>query len=144
MGYEARWSSEPASPEYAAKLEVKVKLSLCFNWALRHEGVVGEWKYLLHAFLRAGLDGGEWSASRPGHFTPQEKSPWCPLDRMLGGPQSRSESGDEEKHSQPLPELETPIIPPVAQRYSTELSRLLNIVPRNVNIDYSTYIWIYF
>jgi hypothetical protein len=27
------------------------------------------------------LDGGEWSASRPGRFTPQGKSPWYPLDR---------------------------------------------------------------
>jgi hypothetical protein len=25
--------------------KVKVKLSLCFNWAPRHEGVLGEWKY---------------------------------------------------------------------------------------------------
>jgi hypothetical protein len=24
---------------------VRVKLSLCFNWAPRHEGVIGEWRY---------------------------------------------------------------------------------------------------
>jgi hypothetical protein len=35
------------------------------------------------------LDGGEWSASRPGCFNPQGKIPWYPLDRRLGGPQSR-------------------------------------------------------
>jgi hypothetical protein len=29
----------------------------------------------LHAFLTSELDGGEWSASRPGHFTLWEKSP---------------------------------------------------------------------
>jgi len=23
----------------------KVRLSLCFNWAPRHEGVLGEWRY---------------------------------------------------------------------------------------------------
>jgi hypothetical protein len=45
----------------------------------------------------------QWSASRPAHFTPSERSPWCPLDRRLGGPQSRPERGGEEKNSQPPP-----------------------------------------
>jgi hypothetical protein len=49
------------------------------------------------------------------------------LDRRLGGLQSRSGCGGEEKNSQPLPGLELPIIQPVAQRYTTELSRLLTI-----------------
>jgi hypothetical protein len=40
------------------------------------------------------------------------------LDRRLGGPQSFSEHGGEEKNSQPLPGLEPPIIQPVAQRCS--------------------------
>jgi hypothetical protein len=51
--------------------------------------------------------------------------PWYPLDTRLGGPQSRSGRGGEEKNSQSLPGLETPIIQPVAQYYTTELSRLL-------------------
>jgi hypothetical protein len=46
------------------------------------------------------------------------------LDRRLGGPQSRSGCGGEEKNSQPLPGLELPIIQPVALHYTTELSRL--------------------
>jgi hypothetical protein len=63
-------------------------------------------------------------------FTPrpiytQGKSPWYPLDRSLDGPQSQSGHGGKEKNSQPLPALEPPIIQPVAQRYTTELSRLL-------------------
>jgi hypothetical protein len=33
----------------------------------------------------------------------QGKSPRYPLDRRLGGPQSRSEPGGEEKNSQPQP-----------------------------------------
>jgi hypothetical protein len=57
---------------------------------------------------------------------PQGKSAWYPLDRRLGGLQSRSGGGGEEKNSHPLPGLEPPIIQPVAQRYTTELSRLLN------------------
>jgi hypothetical protein len=56
---------------------------------------------------------------------PQGKSSWYPLDRRLGGPQNRSGRGGEEKNSQPLLRLEAPIIQPVAQRYTAELSRLL-------------------
>jgi hypothetical protein len=39
-------------------------------------------KVQLHAFLTSALDGGE-------RFT-STQSPWYPLDRRLGGPQSRS------------------------------------------------------
>jgi hypothetical protein len=54
----------------------------------------------------------------------QGKSPCYPLDRRLGGPQSRSRRGGEEKNSQPLQGLELPVIQPVGQRYTTELSRI--------------------
>jgi hypothetical protein len=47
------------------------------------------------------------------------------LDRKLGGPQSWSGCGGEEKNSQLLPGLELPIIQPVAQHYANELSWLL-------------------
>jgi hypothetical protein len=65
-----------------------------------------------------------------GQLTPrplysQGRSPWYPLDKKLSGPQSRSGCGGEEKNSQPLPGLETPIMQPVTQRYTAELSRLL-------------------
>jgi hypothetical protein len=61
-------------------------------------------------------------------FTPrtlylQGNSPWYTLYRRLGESQSWSGCGGEEKNSQPLPGLETPIIQPVAQRYNTDLSR---------------------
>jgi hypothetical protein len=51
-------------------------------------------------------------------FTPrplylQGKSPWYSLDRRLGGPQSRSERGGDEKNSQPLPGLDPLINQPV-------------------------------
>jgi hypothetical protein len=50
-------------------------------------------------------------------FTPrslflQGKSSWCPLHRRLGGPQSRSGDGGEEKNPQTLPEIEPPIFQP--------------------------------
>jgi len=43
----------------------------------------------------------------------------------LGGAQSLSRRGGEEKNSQPLPGLKLPIIQPLAQRYTAELSQLL-------------------
>jgi hypothetical protein len=55
---------------------------------------------------------------------PQGKSTWYPLDRRLGGPQSRSGRNGDEKNSQPLPELEPSIIQPVAQCCTTELSQI--------------------
>jgi hypothetical protein len=58
----------------------------------------------------------------------QGKSPWYPVDKRLGGLQSRSGRGCEQKNSQPLPGLESPIIHAVAQRYTTELSRLLTLL----------------
>jgi hypothetical protein len=59
-----------------------------------------------------------------GKLHPQKRA-LLTLDKRLGGPQSRSGRGGEEKNSQHLPGLEPPIIQPVAQRYTTELSRVL-------------------
>jgi hypothetical protein len=73
----------------------------------------------------------------PRPFYPQGKSLWYPMHRRLGGTQSRSGRGGEEKNSQLLPGLEPPIIQPLAQRYTSELSRLLPIhysVPRGMQI----------
>jgi hypothetical protein len=63
-------------------------------------------------------------SATPQPLYPQGKSPWYSLDRRPGGLQSLSGRGGEEKYTQPLPELEPPIIQPVAQRYTIVLSRL--------------------
>jgi hypothetical protein len=42
----------------------------------------------------------------PRPLYPQGKSPWYPLDKRLGEPQSRSGRGGEEKNSQPPPGIE--------------------------------------
>jgi hypothetical protein len=62
-------------------------------------------------------------------------SPWYPLDRRQGGPQSQYGHSSEEKNSQPLLGLEPLIIQPIAQHYTTELSQLLtyNIKHDNLN-----------
>jgi hypothetical protein len=60
----------------------------------------------------------------PRQLYPQGQNPWYPLDRRMGGSQSRAGPGGEEKNSQPLPGLEPSNIQPVAQRYTTRSSRL--------------------
>jgi hypothetical protein len=102
------------------KVKEKLKMSLCFKWAPRHEGILGEWRFNSTHSLTSALDEGELSASHPGRFTPREKVPWHPLDRRLGGPQSRSGRSGEEKNSQPLPGLEPPI--KIRQNESAEVS----------------------
>jgi hypothetical protein len=109
---------------WAMTVKVKVKLSLCFNWAPRHEDVLGSggisprildlgtrWRWVVGFTPRAAL--------------PTGKEPLVPVSRRLGGLQSRSGRDGEEKVSQPLPGLESPIIQPVVQRCTTEISRLL-------------------
>jgi hypothetical protein len=63
-------------------LKGKGKVVLVLNYAPRHEGVLGEWRYSSTHSLTSALDGGEWSASRPGHFTPRKRAPRI---RWIGG-----------------------------------------------------------
>jgi hypothetical protein len=79
----------------------------------------------LHAFFDAGTRW-RWVVSfiHLPLYT-QGKNPCYPLYRRLGGPQSRSGRGDEEKNSRPLLGLEPLIIQPVVQRYTIVLCRLL-------------------
>jgi hypothetical protein len=60
---------------FTETVKVKVKLTLCFKWAPRHEGVSGEWRYSSTQSLSSALDGGEWSTSRPGRFTLRGRTP---------------------------------------------------------------------
>jgi hypothetical protein len=54
------------------------------------EALRGERRYSsYYSFLTSALDGGEWSASRPGRGLPPGKNPRYPLDRRLGGPQNQ-------------------------------------------------------
>jgi hypothetical protein len=55
-------------------VKVKVKLPLCLT---KHHAMKVYWgmEVQLHTFLTSALDGGVWSALRPGRFTPGEKAP---------------------------------------------------------------------
>jgi hypothetical protein len=53
----------------------------------RNEGVWGiEIRLWLLTFFTSAMDGGEWSASRPGLFTRKESDLWFLLKRRLEGP----------------------------------------------------------
>jgi len=60
----------------------------------------------LLSLLTSTLDGGEWSDSRPGSFTPGKYLPGYRLNKSLGGSQNRCGRGGEEKDSLPLPGIE--------------------------------------
>jgi hypothetical protein len=73
----------------------------------------------IHVFLTSALVTGEWSASQPGCFTPLGKSPRCPLDRRLGGPQSQSGKRGEEKILDSTgTNSDLLVVQPVASRYT--------------------------
>jgi hypothetical protein len=102
------------------KCKVKLKLSLCFNWAPRHEGVLGEWGYNSTHSLTSALDGGEWLASLPGRFTPREKAPGTLWIGGWVGPTAVLNTVVKRKIPSPLRQSNprTPIVQPVAQRYT--------------------------
>jgi hypothetical protein len=48
------------------------------NLAPRHEDLLEEWGYSSTHSLTLQIDGGEWSGSRPSHFTPRERDSGIP------------------------------------------------------------------
>jgi hypothetical protein len=86
-------------------IKVKVKLSLCFNWAPHHEDVLGSGGIApLILWPRHYMEVGD-QFHAPAALPPG-KEPLVPIDRRLGGPQSRSGRCGEEKNSEPLPRIE--------------------------------------
>jgi hypothetical protein len=59
------------------------------NPTTRHGGAWGERRYSSYSFSTSALDGGEWSASRPGRaFTPGERAPGTHWTRGWVGPRA--------------------------------------------------------
>jgi hypothetical protein len=115
LGHVNNYHLSKHNPTLSVPRKVKVKLSLCFNWAPRHEGVLAVWRYSSTHSSTSALDGGEWSAWRPSRFTPRERAPgiqwiggWVGPRAVLDVVVKRS------RGSKPR----TPIVQPAAQRYT--------------------------
>jgi hypothetical protein len=93
---------------------------LILNPVPRHEGVLGSGG-ITRRILELFTTWRRVVSFTPRPLYPQGKSPWYPLDRRQGRPQSRYGRGCKERNSRPQSGLEPPIIQPVAQRYTTEL-----------------------
>jgi hypothetical protein len=78
--------------------QVKLKLSRFMPW--RHMGGGGERRYSSYSYLTSALDGGEWSASRPGRALPPGKWSAVPIVQVAGwAPEPVWTQGLEEKSS---------------------------------------------
>jgi hypothetical protein len=94
-------------------------MSLCFNRAPRHGGVLGELRYSSTHSLTLAL-GDEWSASRSGRFTPRERAPGTHWIGGWVGPRAVLNAVVKRKIPSPRRESNprTPIVQPVSQRYT--------------------------
>jgi hypothetical protein len=65
---------------------------------------MGERRYSSYSFLTSALDGGEWSASRPGRTLPPGKEPPVPVGQEAGwAPEPVWTQGlEEEEKSAPV------------------------------------------
>jgi hypothetical protein len=70
----------------ASQFQSKGKSPPCAppNWAPRHEGVLGEWRYSSTHSLTSALDGDDWSALRPEW---NANGTWCFQHGMVIGSQ---------------------------------------------------------
>jgi hypothetical protein len=74
----------------------------------------------LHSFFDLGTKGGEWSASRTGRFTPREGAPGTHWTGGWMGPRAVLDAVVKRKipSSRRESNPRTPIVQPVAQRYT--------------------------
>jgi hypothetical protein len=91
--------------KFRIEVKVKVKVKL-FLYLTKHHAMRAywEWRYSSSHSLTSALDGGEWSASRPGRFTPRERAPGTHWIGGWVGPRAVLDA--VVKHSQPPPGIE--------------------------------------
>jgi hypothetical protein len=78
---------------------------------------LGEWRYSSSHSLTSALDGGKWSTSHPGHFTPRESAPGTYWIGGWVGPITVLDAVEKRKIPSPHPESNprTLIVQPIAQ-----------------------------
>jgi hypothetical protein len=81
---------------------------------------MGEWRYGFTHSVSLAPDGGEWSASCPDCFTPRERAPRTHWIGDWVGPRAVLEAVVKRQIPSPRRESNprTPIVQPVAQRYT--------------------------
>jgi hypothetical protein len=88
---------------------------------------LGERRYSFYSFKTSALDGGEWSASRPGRALPPGKRPPVPIVQEAGwAPEPVWTQRPEEKSFAPCrgSNLYRPVVQPVARHYTAWATRL--------------------
>jgi hypothetical protein len=88
----------------------KGKVILVLNYAPRHEDVLGKWRCSSTHSLNSTLDGGEWSASRPGRFIATERTAGTHWIGGWVGPRADLEAVLKRKLPRAPAENRTPII----------------------------------
>jgi hypothetical protein len=87
----------------------------------RHGGAWGEKRYSSYSFTTSALDGGEWSASRPGRdFTPGERTPGTHCTGGWVGPRAGLETEARGKILCPCrgSNPDRPFVQPVVRHYT--------------------------
>jgi hypothetical protein len=126
------------------KVKGKVFPVRFLNWAPCHEVVLGEWRCSSMHSLTLALDGGEQSASCPGHFTPRERAPGTHWIGGCAGP--RASLDTMVKRNVPSPHREsnprTPTIQTIAQHYTNwAIMILISILEASNNLKlFRTYL----
>jgi hypothetical protein len=84
------------------------------------KGVLEDWRHSSTHSLTSALDGGEWSASRPGRFITKERAPGSHWIGGWVGPSAVLDTVMKRKIPSPHRKSNprTPIVQPVAQRYT--------------------------
>jgi hypothetical protein len=102
------------------KVKVKLKLSLCLTMHYDMKTYWGSGGRAPRILWRSALDGGEWSASCPGRFTPRERAPLTHWIEGWVGPRTVLDAVVKRKIPSPRRESNprTLIVQPVVQRYT--------------------------
>jgi hypothetical protein len=133
--YHVQYSSvEYLGAMFVTRVKVKGKIVPVLNQALRHEGLLGEWRYSSTHSLTSALDGGEWSASRPGLFTTMERPPGTHWIGRWVGPRPVL---DAVKRKISSPRRESNPRTPIVQHY-TKLPRLTSVIEIAGNCRYKS------
>jgi hypothetical protein len=121
-------SPDPDWESEKSRIRLYTEAFLTSPWAsTEHYAMKAYWgsEGKLHTFLTSALDGGEWSASHTGCFTPRERASGAHLIGGWVGPRAGPDAVMKRKIPSPSRDSNPQIIHPVAERYTTELSRLL-------------------